>query len=296
MEQARTKVRAIVLAITGGILALLVIRFILIFLAANQTQFLVKLVLDISGIFVSPFQSFQIGGVTSGIDANTLLAMVVYVVLGILISEVITGFMQESVWGIFLEISDTVFKVIEFLLICRIVLKLFAIKPGTGIFVDTIYNTTIWSTGILPYREVLGGILEVSTIIVLVIVVFADLAAEALFTALRERWTEMQEKREARAKVEVKKEVEVKEARSEGSSPAPAPVVVQTPPPAPQNITINVPMPPPAPPATPAERQVINVHVPVPTPQAIGQNPSVPTAPQKLNDAPRIVDAEVKEG
>lgn len=266
MEAARTKVRAIILAITGGIVTLLVLRFILIFAGADQGHFLVRLLLDLSGILVYPFQSFGNTSLPNFVDSNALLAILMYVILGILISELITALLQDNAAAILRELIDAAFKFIEFLLICRIVFRLFGLTPQTGAFVSNVYAVTEWSLGILPSRDFLFGILEVSTVIVLIIVVLIDLATEGFLTSMSKRISEWKANRPAKVaapKVEKVEKTVVVQA-------APAPVVVNQP--APQSITINVPVPPPAP--VQPERQVINVH---PAPSAtISSTPNQP--------------------
>lgn len=300
MDQLRTRVRAIILALTGVIVTLLLIRFILIFVAADQTHFLVKLVLDVSYIFVYPFISFGYGGVLSSIDANALIAMLIYVVLGILISEVVTAFMQDDPNEIIIQFIDAVFKIVEFLLISRIILKIFNIQPGAGMFVQQVYTLSEWSSGILPSRDLLGGKLEISAIIVLIIVVLIDIATEGFLSAVAKRL------REARAdRVKESKPAETVKVTAPAAAPAPAPVVIAPPAAAPQNITINVPIPvaPQQPQAPRVERQIINVQAPASQPvqpiqQAQQINPAaLPTQPR--SPQPGLQNAEkitVREG
>lgn len=282
MEQARTRVRAIILALTGVIVTLLVIRFILIFVGADQTHFLVKLVLDVSYIFVYPFISFGYGGLLSSVDANALIAILIYVILGILVSEIITAFLQEDPNQIVIEFIDAVFKVIEFLLISRIILKLFGIQAGVGIFVQQVYALSAWSTGILPSREFLSGELEISSIIVLIIVVLIDIATEGFLSAVTKRLGEMRtsKPKDSPEPEPAKQSVSVAPA----AAPSPAPVVVTPPPAAPQNITINVPIPvvPQQPAAPRVEKQIINVQAP-PAPSALPTLDGRPAEPGLQN-------------
>jgi hypothetical protein len=198
-----------------------------------------------------------------------VIAIIVYAVLGILVSEFVTAFLQDSPWEIFIQIQDAVFKVIEFLLVVRITLKLFAISSAAGPFVGQVYSLTEWSQGIIPSHNFLSGYLDVSPIIILVVIVAIDMALESVISSLSAR--------SAARKREPKSE-------SKGSSqnvtvsavPAkPAPTV------SPQNITINVPMP--APHVGAAEKQVINVFNP-------GMSPVQP-----VSQSPRLVDNGLRD-
>lgn len=254
MDQVRTKVRAIILAITGFILALLVIRFILIFVGADRSNFLVSLLLSVSGFFVNPVTTFAEVTAPSGVDGNAIMAMVIYTVLGILISEIVTSFLYDHAWDVLVQIIDAIFKVLEFLLVTRIALKLFGIKIGTSVFVGQIYGLTDWSQGLIPSRPFLNGQVEISSLLVLIILVIIDFATESVMAALRKRILEWEKTR---------MESKPKPAAPAAVTPPPQPVVINHQP-APQNITINVPMPPaPAAPQQNVEKQIINVH-PVP--------------------------------
>jgi uncharacterized protein YggT (Ycf19 family) len=268
MSEARRKVRGIILVITGIIVSLLVLRFFLILFQADRSNAIVGLILGPSDLLVSPFRDFINPGILPTFDLATILGVVVYAVAGILISEIITGFMYEDPLDIVDNVVDGIFKVIEFFLIVRIVLKLFGMSAAGASFVATIYSATDWTVGILPPINVLSGVLEISTVIVLIIVVVIDVAMEGMIASLKSKL------KESKAKAEVKATAKAESAPSPAPSPAPTP--------APQNITINVPMPPP--------QAVVpqNVHINVPAPIQTAPTPEKQVITVQPSPAPAL--------
>lgn len=280
MKDIRKKVRAFILAITGVIVTLLVVRVILLFIGANQSHALVSIVMGITDWFVQPLFYVAPGQIVSGVDINSVLAIIIYAILGILVSEFVTAFLQDNPWEIFIQIQDAFFKVVEFILVVRITLKLFGITSSAGPFVGQVYNLTEWSQGILPSPNFLSGYLEISTIIILVVIVAIDLALEGVITSLSEKLEERR-KREPKAETKPTSQTVVVNA-APAATPAPAP----TPQPQ-QHITINVPMPPQQ--LVQPEKQVINVIAP-PAPTLPGTNPAQQN--NALRDAEQLPSRE----
>ena len=94
MKDIRNKVRAFILAITGLLVTLLVVRVILLFVGANQSHPLVSLVLGLTDLFVQPLFYVAPGEIVATVDLNSVLAIVIYAILGILISEFVTAFFK----------------------------------------------------------------------------------------------------------------------------------------------------------------------------------------------------------
>lgn len=234
MTEFRNRIRNIILAIAGAIIAVLLLRFFLHLFAANSGNALVDAIDQITNPLVAPFVGINPINTSFNIDFPVIAAIVVYMTAAILISEFITGFIQDSFREIVLNVVDAIFKLIEFFLVTRLVLRIFGFSASAGPFVNTIYSNTNWTQGILPTVDILNGSLEFSTIAVIVIVVIVDLATEGLIHAL---FPDKPKLTSAPAP----------------AAPAPTPIappptpVVVTPPPAspapPQNITINVPVP-----------------------------------------------------
>lgn len=259
MQELRVNIRNIIFGLTGIVVIMLGIRFLLVLFAANPSHALSKLIFDGTQFLMPPFVGLERFPIIGGELIVIIIAMAVYLVLGLLVSGLVTAFLREKPLDIFVEVIDIIFKFFEFILVSRLILKLFAVRPGTASFVDTIYNNTEWTGGLLPQIDVFGGTLEFSTLFILVIVVIVDLATENAIAALV-----AQRKQEATKKAQNVGGGGVSSHTTVVRDQAPTPQVPFVPN-QPQNITINVPsthLPPPVPRA--ARKQVINVHPPSP--------------------------------
>jgi len=244
MSELRVRVRAIILGLAGVLVALVVVRFFLILLGANASQPIVGLFLSLTSPLVMPFAEFNSLIVAPAIELASIVALMAIIVLGILVSEIVTAFMYEDVADIFLNIIDAVFKVLESLLILRLVLRLLGVAAGTGWFVANIYGATNWASGIFPAIPVFSGALELSTLAVLIIVAVVDFTTEGVISSLREKKSD----KPAASKLSSSTTTTVTQVRP------------SAPPPMQQHITINVPVPQQQQPRV--ERQIINVQPP----------------------------------
>jgi len=124
MAPIRAKVRAVILSILGIIVALLVLRLILDLVAANRGSFLVKLIYDASDIFINPYNNlFTIpkNSVLSRINEGAISAIIIISLFVFIFTEIITGFLYDTVEEIILNIVDAVFKLIEFIIFLRVI-------------------------------------------------------------------------------------------------------------------------------------------------------------------------------
>jgi hypothetical protein len=251
MSELRVRVRAIILGFTGVLVALVVVRFFLVLLGANAGQPIVGLFLSLTSPLVMPFVEFNSLIIAPAIEVASIVALMVMIVLGLLVSEIATAFMYDDVTDILLNITDAIFKILESLLILRLVLRLLGVAASTGWFVSNIYSATNWASGVFPAIPVFTGALELSTLAVLIIVAVVDFATEGMISSLRDKSV----------------------AKSASPKPVAAPstttTVTQVRPSAPpmqQHITINVPAPQQQQPRV--ERQIINVQPPRAVPAA----------------------------
>ncbi len=185
----RVKVRGFILAIAGAIIALIAIRIGLDLLGASKENVIVNFIISLSDIFIKPFNGLVELPDTIGlkfINTDAIIAAIVYGLAAIAISEIITGFLYENLEDIIQNIVDGLFKVIEFLLLIRIVFQLFGIfnVPAAPTFVHSIYGLTEWSQGIVLKVNFLTGYIDLSAIIALVIVVVVDLLAERFLNSI----------------------------------------------------------------------------------------------------------------
>lgn len=249
MEEIRSKVRNIVLAITGFIVVLLSIRFVLVLLGVEASNDLIKIVFSVTYFFVQPFVNIdEILGSSSSFEVSTIVAIVCTLVMGLLFAELITAFLYDKLSDIVLNVVDALFKLMEFILICRILLKIFGISENTSPLIAQIYRTTDWTSGSLVSPKIFNGEIDLSAIVALIIIVVIDLFTETVVHNFQLR----------------REKIKAAKAASKQSQPAQTTVNVQAPvaPPQPitqnpQHITINVPVP--VQQNMPSSRQIINV-------------------------------------
>lgn len=244
--EVRARIRAVIFAITGFISAFLFLRIILDLISADSTNVLVSLINQITTPLISLFSNLVVlpqTGILALINTEAIIAFIVYILAAIAISEIITAFIYENFKDILQNIVDALFKVIEALLILRIVFDLFGIGLAltSPAFVKFIYTSTAWSQGILFDQTFLSGKINLSAIISLIIIVVIDLATERFLDSLYDRVTLfVKESKIALPKVRITNILpsagKVKSSNSETTSQKAAQPIQQ-------NIIINVPVP-----------------------------------------------------
>jgi hypothetical protein len=245
MESARDNIRRIIFAITSILVVALAIRFVLTILTAASGHFLTQIVFDITDPLVWPFAG-MFGAASLGIIGAVMeisVTLIFYIFIGIFLASIINSFLQDDFGKVILEIIDTLFKLLEFILIARLVLRLFGIAATTP-FVAFIYTNTNWVGGLLPTYDILGGVLEFSTLFILVVVVIIDVIMEGMVEGMQKN---AKPKSEGSTKVMAPQTTVIRE-RVQRVAPA-----------QPQNITINIPMQQPVAQPRPAQPQVINL-------------------------------------
>lgn len=270
MREIRDIIRSIIFGAVALLTILLLLRFTFIIINVQNTHPIAQAIYGLSDPLMTPFAGMPNALISFGagsIDLSILIAIGVYVAAALLFVGIMNAFLQEDIFNIFLEVTDLMFKFVEFILIIGIIFRFFGIQPGQVPFASTIYDWTFWSRGLIG-ELTLGNIkVDLSMIMVLVIVIAFDLTFESLAERARVRIV----------KRVVKTETKVEAKAPAPPAPAPAPQVVVAPmpvapaaaPAAPNNITINVPVPTPmmAPPPITVQpnqpqRQVINVSLP----------------------------------
>lgn len=247
MTEIRSRVRAVIFGITGVIAAFLIFRIGLDLVGASSANSFVKFLFDISDFLMSPFSGLvEVGitGVQARLNFDAILALGVYVTSAIIFAEIVTAFLYDNVEDIVQNIVDGIFKFLEFILFLRIIFELFALTSRSVIpdFVNTIYGLTSWTQGILFDVPLGEGALDLSSIVVLVIIVILDITTEKLIRSIFE-----QRRKRIKVRQTVKKEKNLQELTQPiVVNQAPAPAAAPQ-----QNITINLPMPQPNQPKKP---------------------------------------------
>lgn len=183
MQDLRVRLRTVILGITGLIVVFLIFRIILEILEANQGNFLISFFFSVSSFFLVPFLGAvptEIASVIPQLNFDAVIAILIYIFIGIGISEVMTAFLYDTGEEIIIHFLDGLLKIVEFLVFFRIVIDLFglfprAVAPG---FIQFVYNATDWSTGIFAGIKVASGTVNISSIFILLILIVMDIYLE----------------------------------------------------------------------------------------------------------------------
>ena len=188
MTDLRRRFRIIIFAVLGVVIAILVFRILFDISGASPSNVLVQFVDSISNPLISPFYGIVRTPITiiAGLNVDAIIAIVGYLVCSIIFTEIVTSFMEENPELIVENLIDGIFKLIEFLLLIRIVLEIFGIyatvnSPG---FVNAVYGTTNWSQGILPNFQFGSGFMDLSAVLCLIVVAILDAITDSILSAI----------------------------------------------------------------------------------------------------------------
>jgi hypothetical protein len=185
----RTRIRAIIFSITGFILALLFFRIILDILEVPSSNIIVNVLNVITDAFIDPFADtvqIPVGSVLNQINIDAIIAIGIYLLIGIALSEIITAFIYDNLEEIVQNFVDALFKIIEFLLLVRIIFDLFGVVNRVGLppFIRSIYSLTEWAQGIVVPIDLGLMRINVSTIVILIFIVVLDVLAERFLASI----------------------------------------------------------------------------------------------------------------
>lgn len=191
MEEFRSRVRKLMYALGAIPLVLILLRFLLFLFGADYTGGIVKLIYDAGGLFVIPFKGLVVDVVrgSAGVEFTAIVAIVAWIGIIIVITELVTSFMYERLGEIMVNLIDVLFKFVEFFLLVRLLSRFFGIKSGANELLDVIYAIAgvVYEpfSGIAPGIQVgSSGILELSTLIALIIVGVVDYVSDGILTNL----------------------------------------------------------------------------------------------------------------
>lgn len=186
MRSLRETVRGIVLFVFAIIIFLLLMRFLLELIGV-RIEFLFDLTRPLLNPFADLLYEVPIGG--RGFDVTTAFAIFSYVLLATLLDQIVSAFMRVDIRALLLELFVLVFRLVEYLLIYRIFLKLFGGPDGADLREFT-YRLTDPLVGVFenvirfPVIEMFNGEFDLAGIVTLVIIVLVDLLVELLLTTL----------------------------------------------------------------------------------------------------------------
>lgn len=242
MKQTRDTVRNIILAMTGGIMLIIGLRFLLDLFSSSTNSF-ISAVRSISDIFITPFSGIVNNSFNNNFNVDAIVAFIIWLVIGFIITGLVTAVLYERIEDIVFNFVDAAFKLLELVIFLRIVFDFFLISASQG-FVRVILDLTQWVNIGLIRTDILDNRINFDAIIVLVIVVIIDLLVESILSSA---FYEGVSKRIIRKKYIRKVETSPKPNHTVNVTPPiqPQPVYVNVPQQIqqPQQITINVPVP-----------------------------------------------------
>jgi hypothetical protein len=147
----RSQIRSIGFSIVAVLAFVLFLRISFELIDANKQNGFVNAVYVFTDYLVAPFDKAIVLDQKSDLkpfDFDAFLALVTYVVFGLILIDIITGLFYEELRDILKNIIDAFFKLIEFVLLLRVLFEIFEVGfPGTfsPFAVKFIYDITDWS-------------------------------------------------------------------------------------------------------------------------------------------------------
>lgn len=194
IESIKTKLKAGIYIILTIIVGVIVVRILLKLLGANEESQFAVFWYDLSQYFVGPFKNIY----PSVEPSSSKLVFETYSVVAVLVYALLTGIFAKSLTSIgsssnikkVKEILDLFFKISEFFLGFRFILKITGANE-TASFVQFINSASaiVYEpfAGLLPTR-VFGAdgqfVLEISTLIALVVIIIFDVLSDVLISTL----------------------------------------------------------------------------------------------------------------
>lgn len=179
VSEIRSKVRAVILGITGLLIAFLFARVVLDLIQADKQNPFVEFIKQISDFLAEPFESLAVNdtGVAT-INVDALISIFMYFIIGLILSEIITAFIYDNLEDIIQNFIDAIFKIFEFIFFLRIVFDFFEVNERAK-FISGIYDLTNWSNNLIQI-DPLDGRINFSAIIMLIIIIIFDILTESL--------------------------------------------------------------------------------------------------------------------
>lgn len=178
LKQTTQRYFLIALSIITGLLGL---RFLLVLFGVAQTFPGGTLLLGITDPFIYPFfgvwTDWSVGSLVW--SWSIVLAVIFWIVVGLVLLDLLLTFIDDDPLRILINLADAFLKVFEFLVLARFILVLFNV-PNGSVFVETVYSLTGWARLGLGEANILGGRLEIGSMVAFVILLTLDIFWESL--------------------------------------------------------------------------------------------------------------------
>lgn len=180
MQLIRQNVRRVIYAFGALIIALLLFRFVFKLLGLADVG-LIAFLYDATDVLVNPFSGLGIdySNYGSTVEWTAFIALLLWLAIILLVTELITAFLYDNFGDIVINLVDIFFKTIEFFLLFRLVTRVLGISSSSS---NSLFNSISNMAGV--FHEVLAGSggeielgaggIELSTLVVLIIVIVMD--------------------------------------------------------------------------------------------------------------------------
>lgn len=189
MSDAQSKIRNILYSIFAGIIGIVLIRVFLKLLGVNPNNEFADFWYTFSQIFVDPWKGIY-GSIETDsmiIEVHSIVAVVFYLVISMVVNKSAASAFEDSRKQAIVSIVDSIFKIIEALLITRFIFKLTGasvVAPFVRLVYD--FSSVIHApfATLLPQIETMDIVIEISTIVALIVFIILDLVTESLTLSL----------------------------------------------------------------------------------------------------------------
>lgn len=190
-KRIKTYVRSFVYGISGLIVTVIVIRIFFRAIGANSDAAFVEFWYNFSDIFVSGFRG-SYANIASGalvVEVFSLLAVVFYLAVAFLFYICLSAIFEKNQVKVLKNIIDALFKVVEFFLFARFLLKVtgaLTLSPFVRFMYDISSIVYEPFAGILPSVHIPAYNInfETSTLIAIVIIVAFDFITEGIIDSI----------------------------------------------------------------------------------------------------------------
>jgi uncharacterized protein YggT (Ycf19 family) len=192
MELIRERVKKIIYAFGALIILLILVRFGFKLFGVSSAVSIGGLIYQLTEPLVAPFRgiAMDIASGSISIESTSIISLVMWLAFILIAAEVVTAFLYDRVTDIFINLVDACFKFFEFFLLARLLMRGFGVQLGVNNFVDVIYRIAgiVYEpfAGLAPGINIGVGILELSTLIALILVIFLDIVIEGILKSVLE--------------------------------------------------------------------------------------------------------------
>jgi hypothetical protein len=176
MLEIQLRTQRILFAILGLIIALLGIRWLLLFFRALDSVPLGGLLRSITNVWVAPGADMAVYNINVGsliIDLPTTLAIVLWLIVGLVVISLIVSLISGDPVKMIISFIDVIWKFLELLLLARIMLVIFGV-PQNFAAASFVYGATSWTNLGLGNITIASITIEIGTLLALVVVLFVD--------------------------------------------------------------------------------------------------------------------------